>query len=301
MIILAGASGTPYALEEDAMAELKVTDWIGREETAQGRVEEVQAAMLAATLSDAGATTPRQGDVLPILWHWVAFLPTVPMRELAEDGHPKLGGFLPPVALPRRMWAAGSLTFVKPLHVGERLTRHSVIENVAEKTGSTGRMVFVTLVHEIAGEAGVAIRERQDIVYLEMPDAFRAPNPVPPPAAPLISREVPVSAALLFRFSACTFNAHRIHIDLDYARAVEKYPNLVVHGPLQAMMLAALATEHDGRAPDRFRFRGVHPMFHDRPMRLLAEAGEGRTLRLCTARGERHQGLQATAEWEERA
>ncbi|MFD1344315.1 FAS1-like dehydratase domain-containing protein [Litorisediminicola beolgyonensis] len=282
------------------MAEIAVTDWIGREETAQGRVEEIQAAMLAATLSDAGATAPRFGDRLPALWHWIAFLPTVPMRELSEDGHPRLGGFLPPVPLPRRMWAAGALEFLKPLSVGERLTRHSRIENVAMKEGSTGNMCFVTVAHEIAGEAGLAIRETQDIVYLKMLDRFRAPKPVAPPEAPLVERRVPVSEALLFRFSACTFNAHRIHIDLAYARDVEKYPNLIVHGPLQAMMLAQIGTEHMGRAPDRFRFRGVHPMFHDRDMRLLAEeAGPGQ-LRLCTARGTENQGLQATAEWEDR-
>lgn len=280
---------------------LQVTDWIGREETAQGRVEEIQAAMLAATLSDAGATAPRHGDELPALWHWVAFLPTVSMRELAEDGHPKLGGFLPPVALPRRMWAAGQLEFVKPLRVGERLTRHSIIRNVAEKEGSTGKMVFVTVAHEIAGENGLAIREVQDIVYLEMPEKFRAPKAIMPPTATVIDKTVPVNEALLFRFSACTFNAHRIHIDLDYARDVEKYPNLIVHGPLQAMMLCQVGTQHMGRAPDRFKFRGVHPMFHDRDMRLLAEEdGQGK-LRLCTARGDENQGLQATAEWEETA
>ncbi|WP_244437566.1 FAS1-like dehydratase domain-containing protein [Roseivivax isoporae] len=280
------------------MSELKVTDWIGREETAQARVAPVQAEMLAATLSDAGAEVPADGALLPPLWHWIAFLPTVPMADLKSDGHPRLGGFLPPVDLPRRMWASGALSFHRPLHVGERLTRHSVIRDVVEKHGSTGAMVFVTVAHEIAGEDGLAIRETQDIVYLEMPDRFRAPKPVPVPAAPILERRVPVSEALLFRFSACTFNAHRIHIDLPYAREVEKYPNLVVHGPLQAMMLALQATAHRGRAPDRFRFRGVHPMFHDADLRLLAEDGEDGALRLCTARGEDHQGLQATAEWE---
>ncbi|MHA6346680.1 HTD2 family dehydratase [Roseivivax sp. CAU 1761] len=281
------------------MAEVRVTDWIGREETAQARVEPVQAEMLAATLSDAGALPPEGDAILPILWHWVAFLPTVPMDRLGPDGHPQLGGFLPPVALPRRMWASGRLEFLRPLHVGERLTRHSRIADVSEKRGSTGAMVFVTVAHEIAGEDGLAIRESQDIVYIEMPDRFRAPKALPVPAAPAAERVVPVNEALLFRFSACTFNAHRIHIDLAYAREVEKYPNLVVHGPMQAMMLAQLATELRGRAPDRFRFRGVHPMFHDHEMRLLAEEDGPDRLRLCTARGGAHQGLQATAEWED--
>ena len=242
------------------MAEHQITDWIGREETAQGRVGETMSRMMAATLSDTGVTAPSPGDVLPPLWHWTGFPPTTPMAELGRDGHPKLGGFLPPVGLPRRMWAGGDVTFVKPIHVGERLTRHSVIDDIVTKKGKAGPMVFVTVLHDIAGEDGLALREQHDIVYLELPRRYSPPAPMAPPETVIAEREVPMSETLLFRFSACTFNAHRI---------------------------------------DRFRYRGVHPMFPDAPLRVLATGERDGALDLCTARGTEHQGMTATAQWEE--
>ena len=281
------------------MAEHQITDWIGREETAQGRVGETMSRMMAATLSDTGVTAPSPGDVLPPLWHWTGFPPTTPMAELGRDGHPKLGGFLPPVGLPRRMWAGGDVTFVKPIHVGERLTRHSVIDDIVTKEGKAGPMVFVTVLHDIAGEDGLALREQHDIVYLELPRRYSPPAPMAPPETVIAEREVPMSETLLFRFSACTFNAHRIHLDLDYVREVEKYPHLVVHGPLQALLMAAQATDLRGTPPDRFRYRGVHPMFPDAPLRVLATGERDGALDLCTARGTEHQGMTATAQWEE--
>lgn len=279
------------------MVDLSVTDWIGREETTRACVDAGLAAMMAATV-EPRPVVRQAGDVLPLLWHWTAFPVLDPMDALAEDGHPHKGGFLPPVDLPRRMWASGSLEFLKPLHVDEVFTRHSVIRDVVAKEGGTGRMVFVTVEHEIAGREGMAIRERQDIVYLPMPDRFTPPAPRPVPGAPLLDETVPVNEALLFRYSACTFNAHRIHYDLPYAQAVEKYPALVVHGPLQATYLAALAGRWKGRPPDRFSFRGVHPCFHDHDLRLMAEACDG-GLTLCTARGDAHQCQTATAIWED--
>lgn len=282
------------------MTELAVTDWIGREETVQGRLDGQVASMLSATLEEA----PRHradGDPLPPLWHWCAIPPMTPTAALGPDGHPEKGGFLPPVALPRRMWAGGSLTFLKPLHVGERLTRHSVIRDVAEKPGKAGPMCFVTVDHSIAGEDDTALTERHDIVYLPMPDRFAPPPPKPVPAAPPLERRIEMSAPLLFRYSACTFNAHRIHYDLDYARDVEKYPGLVVHGPLQATVMMQMACDWAGRAPTRFDYRGVSPMLHDHPLRVLAEesADDGGGLRLCTAKGTERQGMQARAIWEE--
>ena len=277
------------------MTDMAVSDWVGREETIQTRVTDHLAAMLAATLAPQEDT--RDGAAMPLLWHWAAFPALAPMDQLGDDGHPRRGGFLPPVALPRRMWASGALTFHKRLHVGERITRHSTIREVSEKTGGTGRLVFVTVDHDLHGEDGKAITERQDIVYMPMPNVFSPPKARPVPDAPLLDETVPVSEALLFRYSACTFNAHRIHIDLDYTREVEKYPNLVVHGPLQATHLAALATRWKGQAPDAFEFRGVHPMFHDADMRLVATEDDN-ALRLCTARGTEHQCLQAKATWE---
>ena len=277
------------------MTDQTVSQWIGREETAQTRLDPQIAGMLAATLP--GAQALSGGDTLPPLWHWAAFPPQAPTLELGPDGHPRTGGFLPATGLPRRMWAGGALRFHRALHVGERMTRHSRIAEVSEKTGGAGRMVFVTVQHEIAGEDGLAIEERQDIVYLPMPTEWRAPRAVPVPEAPVLDETVPMSAALLFRYSACTFNAHRIHYDLAYAQEVEKYPGLVVHGPLQATLLMMAATRHGGRAPDRFSFRGVHPMFADAPLRVMAVAGDA-GLTLCTAKGDAHQGMTATASWE---
>ncbi|MHA6326751.1 HTD2 family dehydratase [Roseivivax sp. CAU 1753] len=285
------------ATQEGQMGEDRITDWIGREETAEGGVSDTMARMMAATLSDTGVVAGVTGDVLPPLWHWTGFPPTDPMSALGHDGHPKLGGFLPPVGLPRRMWAGGDVTFVKPIHVGEPLSRRSVVENVVTKSGKAGPMVFVTVRHDVSGRDGLALRELHNIVYLELPTRYAPPEPVAPPADVIAERTVPMSNSLLFRFSACTFNAHRIHIDLDYVRTVEKYPDLVVHGPLQALLMAQLATDVRGRAPMRFRYRGVHPMFPDAPLRVLAMQGADDCLALCTARGDAHQGMTATALW----
>lgn len=279
------------------MREFPVTDWIGREETGQARLDMQMAAMLSATLEHETQQRPH-GAPLPPLWHWAAFPTMAETSALGRDGHPHKGGFLPPVALPRRMWAGGELEFLKPLHIGETLTRHSVIEGIAEKDGATGRMVFVTVRHEIAGETGLALKERQDIVYLPMPERFTEPRPIPVPEQAVARRRLDISAALLFRYSACTFNAHRIHYDLPYAREVEKYPGLVVHGPLQATLLMQLACDWKGRAPSRFRFRGVSPMFQDHPLDLIADLG-AEALELCTAKGNQRQGMQAQAMWED--
>ncbi len=278
------------------MNKVTAADWIGREETVQTRLDPSLSAMMAATLDRAA---PREGDELPQLWHWAAFPALAPMSELGGDGHPRLGGFLPPIDLPRRMRAGGALRFHQPLHVGERLTAHARITDVAEKSGGAGRMVFVTVQHEIAGESGLAISERQDIVYLPMPDSFQPPKAIPVPTAPLIDEAQEMSEALLFRYSACTFNAHRIHYDRAYAAEVEKYPGLIVHGPLQATYLIDAARRHHGTPPRYFSFRSVYPKFHQDSLRVLGELQDDGSLRMCTATGKAHQNMQATASWEE--
>ncbi len=241
-----------------------------------------QARQMAATLGTDPATLS-DGAPLPPLWHWMGWLPETPMAGLGPDGHPARGGFLPPVPLERRMWAGGRLTFHAPLRIGQAMRRRSTILKVAEKTGTTGRMVFVTVGHEVAGAEGLAIREEQDIVYVAMPEAFTPPPPVPAAEGAEWADPVAMDTVRLFRFSALTFNAHRIHFDLPYAREVEKYPGLVVHGPMQAMLLMQAARAHAGGAdPARFRFRGVRPMFHfDRP-RLTGWPVEGGAQALAT-------------------
>jgi len=278
------------------MDKVNLAAWVGREEVAQGGVGVQLAAMLHATLGE-GDAAPVKGEELPPLWHWCAFLPAAPMAGLKVDGHPKLGSFLPPVPLERRMWAGGSLEFLATLRVGESLTRRSVIEKVVEKDGATGPMVFVTVGHEVFGGSGLAIRERQDIVYLPLPDRWTPPGRRPTPAAEILA-DMAVTETLLFRYSACTFNAHRIHYDLAYAREVEHYPGLVVHGPLQATCLIAVATAERGLPPDGFSFRGVHPLFREDGMRIMGR-DDGTAMDLWTVAGAGHPAMEARATWKD--
>ena len=279
--------------------------WVGRVEVEEDVISPRQARSMAATLASGpcDAAAFAEGDPLPPLWHWMGFAPVVPMEGLGSDGHPKRGGFLPPVPLERRMWAGGRVTFLTHSpRIGEVLHRRSEILRVAEKSGATGRMVFVTVGHDLSTPRGPAIREEQDIVYIAMPERYSPPPPLPAPATPLWQEPAEFSSVRLFRFSALTFNAHRIHIDLDYAQRVEKYPALVVHGPLQAMlMMEAARRRHPELRPTFFRHRGVRPCLLSDEIRLLAEPGEGGVesgLNLCTATAEGHQCMQTQIAWE---
>jgi len=282
------------------MADLDAQAWVGRTEEKWGKVTPVLAGMLDAAVAHplSAKRDLRCGAHLPCLWHWVAFPEFVPLAELARDGHPALGGFLPPLPYERRMWAGGSLTWHGGLRIGEALNRRSEILAVTEKHGSTGSMVFVKVGHVIEGENGGFIEEKQDIVYLHIPDEFRPPKPIPVPDATDFDETVPMNEARLFRYSAATFNAHRIHYDLPYAREVEKYPNLVVHGPMQATMLIEACKRHTGAPAKTFRFKGVHPMFHDSDLRLVGRMEDnGKAMELATAAAAGHLGMQARMEW----
>ncbi|MDG1471242.1 MAG: MaoC family dehydratase N-terminal domain-containing protein [Ascidiaceihabitans sp.] len=280
------------------MDQVNLSAWEGRTQTRTGSVSQAQAAQLHATLGNARTLAPTQGEPLPALWHWCAFPMSTPMSELSKDGHPGLGGFLPPVLLDRRMWAGGSLRFGAPLRVGERLEARSSIRSVTKKPGASGPMVFVTVDHAIYGEKGLAISERQDIVYLEIPQEFSPPRKRDMPRDPVLNRTVDMPETLLFRYSALTFNAHRIHYDLPYAQEVENYPGLVVHGPLQATLLMQEAVKHRGRTPDHFDFRGVHPAFAGTPLQIAGTEEVAGGLSLVTGT-DTHQCMQATAMWEE--
>jgi len=263
--------------------------WLGRVEEARDRISPRQARQMAATLGVDGDFG--EGAVLPALWHWMGWTPEAAMAELGPDGHPARGGFLPPVPLERRMWAGGRLRFHAPLRIGEEMHRRSEITKVSEKTGSTGQMVFVTVRHEVRGAEGLAVEEEQDIVFIAMPAQFTPPPPVAAPA-PDWREDVVVDEVRLFRFSALTFNAHRIHFDLPYATGVEKYPGLVVHGPLQAMLLMEAARARRGGAmPGGYRFRGVRPAFHFDSLSL-----QGVGDRVATVNGDGLVCMQA--EWE---
>lgn len=229
--------------------------WVGRTESATDTISARQVRQLAATLE-----RPIPTGALPPLWHWIGWQYETPMSGLGPDGHTRRGGFLPPVPLERRMWAGGRLRFEGQLLMDEPLTRRSEILKVAEKSGGAGQMVFVTVGHTIMGSAGV-VHEEQDIVYVALPTGFTPPPPQPAPPNPDWAEVFQADAPCLFRFSALTFNAHRIHYDLPYATSVEHYPGLVVHGPMQAMALLTAAIAHQGSLPSACRYRGVRPAF----------------------------------------
>jgi 3-methylfumaryl-CoA hydratase len=274
-------------------------DATGRTRTETGCLTPVIANMLGAALLPGWqpAMLP-PGAVLPPLWHWAAFHPDAPMANIGPDGHPRPGDFLPELGLPRRMWAGGSLDFHKPLHVGEDLTRTSRIVAVDRKQAATGPMALVTVTHAIHGQDGLAIEEVQNIVYLEQPQEWRPPRREPVPAdAPAFQQTVAIDPVLLFRYSAATYNGHRIHYDRDYATGVEHYPGLVVHGPLQATLLADALQRHRGAPMATFRYRGVHPMLDTHDLHLLGWDDPGTGMTACTAAPGGWQGTRATATW----
>ena len=247
--------------------------WIGREERKTDVLTVGLAERLRATL---GAEALAPGEALPLAIHWCLAPAAVPPGDIGEDGHPARGGFLPPVPLPRRMWAGGELKFVRPLRIGDTVERLSRIADVTQKVGRTGRLVFVTVEHENSTGEGLAVFERQDLVYREAQTAATSPA-APAELRPAdVSLGIDATTVLLFRYSALTFNGHRIHYDRDYARDVEGYPGLVVHGPLQATLLANLAARlSDGRPPRRFAYRGVSPLFDGAPFTVNAVHRDG--------------------------
>ena len=241
--------------------------WIGRSELRRDTLTAAPLAGLSATLDRADDPAPQPGTPLPPLAHWLYFLPQAPQREIGADGHPKRGGFLPPVPLPRRMWAGGRLTFARDLRVGDAAERRSTIQSVETKVGRSGALVFVTVRHEISDAQGVALSEEHDIVYRDNPVAGAA-SPAPP-MAPIdedFKRDIVPDPVLLFRYSALTFNGHRIHYDRRYVTTVEGYPGLIVHGPLLATLLAGLGSrQFEGRRATAFSFRALKPVFDLHP------------------------------------
>lgn len=280
------------------MDQINLGAWIDRSSTVTGGISVQTARTIHSVLGEHGTAAPKRGEKMPHLWHWYAFPPEASMEELGEDGHPRVGDFMPPVRLNRRMWAGGNIEFLAPLHVGECLKRRTKIANIAEKTTGACEMVIVSLDHEIHGEKGLAVLERQDIVYLQIPDTFTPPKALPAPEGAHIKMPMAMSTPLLFRYSAITFNAHRIHYDLPYTQEVEHYPDLVVHGPLQAQMLMNMATQQRGAAPKMFAYRGIHPLFAGNALSLRAVKKSDSEWALCTVADEAYQCMQANAMWE---
>mgnify|MGYP003541938050 CR=1 FL=1 len=251
--------------------------WVGKTET---RTDILEPARSNALLAAFGEPAPlSSGDTLPLLHHWLYFWEVRSPEALGPDGHPARGGFLPPVPLPRRMWAGGRLRFHAPLLLGEQVTKTSTILKVETKSGKSGNLVFVTVRHELSGANGLAIGEEQDIVYREAAAIGPAlPAAAPAPDAPWLHSINPDSV-LLFRYSALTMNGHRIHYDRPYACGEEAYPALVVHGPLQATLLATLATRNLSAPVSTFDFRGSAPAFDGVPLHICGEpTAEGASL-----------------------
>jgi 3-methylfumaryl-CoA hydratase len=280
-------------MTEEAFDLALLQQWVGKTEVKHDVIQPGMADALAATLDRAA---PIAG--LPPLWHWIYFWTAVPASEVGADGHPQRGGFLPPVPLPRRMWAGGRLTFTAPLALAQPATRTSRILDVSAKNGATGTLAFVTVRHEIAQAGRIAVTEEHDIVYRGLPQpgaAAPAGKPAPPDAA--WSREITPDPVLLFRYSALTFNGHRIHYDRSYVTEVEGYPGLIVHGPLIATLLLDLLHRNMPDATvQQFNFRAVGPLFDIEPFTVCGQPAEdGGSVRLWAKNSRGELAMQAEA------
>ena len=273
--------------------------WIGRSETHADTLQPMPLAALNATLDHAPLPWA-PGDVVLPLWHWLYFLPLHRQSQIGADGHPQRGGFLPPVPLPRRMWAGSQFQFHAPLRVGEALTRTSTIESVDTKHGRSGTLVFVKVRHELhrQGEGAAALTEWHDIVYREAQRAGDAPPaPTPAPQDGAWRRELLPDAVLLFRYSALTFNGHRIHYDRLYTTGVEGYPGLVVHGPLIAtLLLDLLRRQQPNAVVEGFQFKALRPSFDGNRLVVQGQpSADGSSVRLWACDHEGWLTMDATA------
>ncbi|HZQ61969.1 MAG TPA: MaoC family dehydratase N-terminal domain-containing protein [Casimicrobiaceae bacterium] len=270
--------------------------WVGRSERLDDVVTPTPLAALAATL-DRDEPPPAPGTPIAPLRHWLYFLPIHRWSDLGPDGHPRRGGFLPPVPLPRRMWAGGRLEFRRAPRVGDAITRESRIASVDVKQGRTGTLVFVLVQHEIATEGEIAIVEEHDIVYRDVARAGEAaPTPRSAPADATWRRDIAPDPVLLFRYSALTFNGHRIHYDWRYVTEVEGYPGLIVHGPLIATLLLDLGRDHVApREIATFSFRAVSPLFDIEAFAVCGKPNDDGTLSLWAQNARGQLAMEATA------
>ena len=276
-----------------------LTAWIGRRERQSDVLTARLAQSYAATVLDQ-IEEPIEGDAAPQGIHWCLCPPSLPMGALGRDGHPATGGFLPPVPLPRRMWAGGRLEFLDALRVGDAVERMSTVRRIEHKQGRSGELWFVTVQHEISTGRGLAVREEQDLVYRAetagAPQATAEDSSFADTPADAVIK-VAATPTLLFRYSALTFNGHRIHYDRSYATGIEGYAGLVVHGPLQAALLLVLAQRmHDGVPPRRFSFRGQRPLIDGGDIICKGLNREGGA-DLWTGNDRDNPHIRAEAEW----
>ena len=270
--------------------------WIGRTEVLADVAAAVPSRALSATL-DRDDAPSKPGDALPPCWHWLYFLPLARQSEIGADGHPRRGGFLPPVPLPRRMWAGSRIQFHTPLRIGQSLERASCIEDVRLKQGRTGPLVFVNVRHEVRADGQLAITDRHDIVYRDLPQPGEpAPAGMPAHEGAQWTRRIEPDDVLLFRYSALTFNGHRIHYDRRYVTTVEGYPGLVVHGPLIAtLLLDLLRRELPEATVTQFSFKAVSPIFDVAPFQVCGRRADAHTVKLWACTPEGHLAMDASA------
>ncbi|MFM0503809.1 HTD2 family dehydratase [Paraburkholderia caffeinilytica] len=271
----------------------KLDDWLNKEAVTEDDITVFPLQAMAATLD-----REERGDTVPPLWHWLYFLPIAPLSEVGPDGHPKRGDFLPPVPLPRRMWAGGRLTFHAPLKIGEHAKRMSTIANIEDKTGRSGRLMFVTVQHAIEVDGELRLEEEHDIVYRDAPqEGARPPQAALAPEGETWSRTIDADAVMLFRYSALTFNSHRIHYDYPYVTEVEGYPGLIVHGPLIATLLVDLVRREQPDATlQSFAFKAVRPTFAGQPFAVCGKpSADGKTIDLWAKDHEGYLTMRATA------
>jgi len=231
--------------------------WTGKPKVDRDTLNLRHARLMAATLGLEQEALV-EGSPLPPLWHWLYFLEGLPPDELGRDGLPARGGFLPPVPLENRMWAGGRVSFAAPLPLGAAVEKRSTVSSVEHKSGQSGDLVFVTVLHEVFHNDALAVSEEQDIVYRNASKEHSARAQQASETASITKPFAP-NSTMLFRYSALTFNGHRIHYDADYCRNVEGYDNLVIHGPLSATMLAGFAEDVAGKKLLSFSYRGVRP------------------------------------------
>ena len=271
--------------------------WMGRTEAIHDVATVVPLRALSATL-DRDDPAIDLGTEVPPCWHWLYFLPLHRQSEIGPDGHAKRGGFLPPVPLPRRMWAGSRIAFAAPVRAGQAISRSSRIADVRMKEGRTGPLVFVNVHHEIRADGQLAIQEEHDIVYRDMPAPGEpAPAGVPAPTNAQWTREIHPDDVLLFRYSALTFNGHRIHYDRRYVTEVEGYPGLIVHGPLIATLLLDLLRRQLPSAQVRhFSFKAMKPIFDIAPFKVCGRMEGDKTVKLWAVTPEGHLAMDASAE-----
>ncbi|ETD69722.1 itaconyl-CoA hydratase [Pelistega indica] len=238
--------------------------WIGKQESCREIISSSHVKKIALSLN---APIPQEGEALPFLWQWAFFINPLPLNELGTDGHPKRGGFLPPADNRNRMWAGGRLSFIKPLIIGQEGMRVSTIQAIKEKEGSTGKLLFVTVLHEYSQHGELCIREEQDIVYREPSPPKLIGTEIAPSSK--WSEDIEPSSTMLFRYSAVTFNGHRIHYDYPYSTQQEGYPGLVVHGPMIATyVLDAFVKANRDKKVKSFKFKGLRPLICPKPFKV---------------------------------